>query len=324
MGLFDVLFGKKTTKPTKATTMIKDNDIHIHDRSITINSIDYFGMYEKSQDGNWLISWRDNSQGRTNGEQGEYLLYDLANKRITTRGKVERPNSGHVANNGTFSIEDWMNSGSLIGTFNVFSSSGESLFKETLQANILNSGISKNGLLAVCQTANNPNGDDGSVMLAVDIQNKSKLFKINPEIGWADDYDFDEDKLLVKVIVKDIGKFSYDRHGNFLDSKNYLEARLNSKLYYVAILACDEIIKEDNISMELANTVFDSATKALANGGAEDKNYKPMAIKVQGLAQLAMGNETEALKCFDEAMHINPKIGLKRKADSLRKKLKMN
>ena len=163
MGLLDFLFGKKTTKSIKNVAKAVHSsktgkssskaDIQIEDSFITINSINYFGMYEKSTDGNWLISWLDKSQGKANGE---YLLYDLVNKRIAAHGKLERPHAGHVANNGTFSIEDWMNSSELIGSFNVFSSTGEVIFKELLQANILNSGISQNGLLAVCQTANNP------------------------------------------------------------------------------------------------------------------------------------------------------------------------
>lgn len=331
MGLLDFLFGKKTTKSIKNVAKAVHSsrtgkssskaDIQIEDSFITINSINYFGMYEKSTDGNWLISWLDKSQGKANGE---YLLYDLVNKRIAAHGKLERPHAGHVANNGTFSIEDWMNSSELIGSFNVFSSTGEVIFKELLQANILNSGISQNGLLAVCQTANNPNGDDGSVMLAVNIKTKSRLFKIHPATGWADRYDFDEDKLLIKVVVDKVGKFNYDSTGNFLDSKKYIESRLNSKLYNVAILACDEIMKADNVSIEVAQSVLNSATQALENGGDKDNSYKPIAYKVLGLAHLVLGNEKDALKHFDDAMKLNPKIGLKRKADSLRKKLNVN
>lgn len=331
MGLLDFLFGKKTTKSIKSAVKAANSsntskpsakaDIQIEDSFIIINSIDYFGMYEKSRDGNWLISWRDKLQGESNGE---YLLYDLVNKRIAAHGNLERPHAGHVANNGTFSIEDWLSSSELIGSFNVFSSTGEVIFKELLQANILNSGISQNGLLAVCQTANNPNGDDSFVMIAVNVKTKSRLFKIHPATGWADRYDFDEDKLLIKVVVDKVGKFNYDSTGNFLDNKKYIESRLNSKLYNVAILACDEIMKADNVSIEVAQSVFNSATQALANGANKDNNYKPIAYKVQGLAQLILGNENEALKYFDDALKLNPKIGLKRKADSLRKKMNIN
>lgn len=320
MGLLDFLFGKKTTEQTKTSSFNNKPLVQIEDSFIIINSMDYFGMYEKSKDGNWLISWRERTQGKS---YGEYLLYDLKNKEVATHGKLERPQAGHVANNGTFSIEDWMNSNTLIGTFNVFSSTGESIFKETLQANILKSAISSNGVLAVCQTANSPH-DDGAVMLAVNIKEKARLYKIHPEIVWADAYDFDEDKLLIKVVIDNVGKFNYDSEGNFLDANKYIEGRLNSKTYNIAILACDEVMKSDNVSMEVANTVYKSATQALANGGDKDKNYKPIALKVQGLAQLILGNEKEALKYFDEAMSLNPKIGLKRKADSLRKKLNSN
>jgi tetratricopeptide (TPR) repeat protein len=56
--------------------------------------------------------------------------------------------------------------------------------------------------------------------------------------------------------------------------------------------------------------------------GADDNSaWKPTALKVQGLAHEALGQAREAIRCYEEALRLNPKIGVKRKLDSLLKRL---
>ncbi|WP_341457292.1 tetratricopeptide repeat protein [Pseudomonas viridiflava] len=42
---------------------------------------------------------------------------------------------------------------------------------------------------------------------------------------------------------------------------------------------------------------------------------------MQGLAHEALGQAREAIRCYEEALRLNPKIGVKRKLDSLLKRL---
>ena len=48
---------------------------------------------------------------------------------------------------------------------------------------------------------------------------------------------------------------------------------------------------------------------------------KDLARKLQGLAHEFLLNNEDVLAAFDHALKLNSKIGLKRKADTLRKKL---
>jgi tetratricopeptide (TPR) repeat protein len=48
---------------------------------------------------------------------------------------------------------------------------------------------------------------------------------------------------------------------------------------------------------------------------------RPLALKVRGLCQEALGNLASALSDYEEAIALDPKIGLKRKVAEIRKRL---
>ncbi len=238
--------------------------------------------------------------------------------RIALQGRLERPNSGNVANNGWFSIEDWHFGSDLSGTFYVFSPTGKELLKKGLNANIFNSGISDGGSFAICQTANNPKSDDGNLLVAFDIEKSIELFSVHPTTGWADSYEFIENTTHFVVVIDKIGKFRYDAQGNFINAEKYDSARLNCNRFEVVLLAAEEILKEPQLDHQHAQAALAAALRARSIGADNDQTWKALALKVQGLAHELLGNSGEALSA---ALKINPKIGVKRKADALRKKL---
>lgn len=58
-----------------------------------------------------------------------------------------------------------------------------------------------------------------------------------------------------------------------------------------------------------------------ALGADDNPAWKPTALKVQGLAHEALGQAREAIGCYEEALRLNPKIGVRRKLDALVKRL---
>ncbi|TNI93142.1 hypothetical protein CF114_19275 [Aeromonas veronii] len=107
-----------------------------------------------------------------------------------------------------------------------------------------------------------------------------------------------------------------------IDPDKFDAARLRCDRYDVVLLAAEEIVKAPELNDQLANAALEAAIRALSLGAEKNQNWKAVALKIQGLAHEFLRNNEAAIAAFDEALQINPKIGVKRKADSLRKKLK--
>lgn len=330
MGLFKLLFGAKKKPHAKTDqahrrSVLQPNVSYVGD-FIEIKSIGFVGQFKKSKSGEWIVCWSDSDKehhrgGHRESGYGHYVLFNAALNKIVLQGKLERPNSGSVSNNGYFSIEDWHFGSNLSGTFYAFSPVGEELVKKKFNANIFNSDISNNGRFAICQTANNPKNDDGNLLVAFDLTKKVELFSVHPTTGWADSYDFFEDDAHFAVVIDKIGKFQYDVQGNFIDSAKYDSARLNCKKFEIILFAAEEILKEPRIDHKRVQTALEAVLRARSLGADNDKSWKALALKIQGTAHELMGNSKDALGFFEEALKINPKIGVKRKAGALRKKL---
>ena len=289
---------------------------------IQIDAIDFWGFYTKSESKEWAICWKDSdSETRTGGYResghGRYVLYNCAENKVVLEGVVERPNALHVANTGHFSVEDWLFGSGLKGVFYVFSPEGNAIIKKRLKSNIYNSGLSSNGKLAVCQTANNPKSEDGNTLSAFDVEKGMELFSIHPATSWAESYEFSEDNQYVIVVMQGIGKFRYDRQGNFLDADNFLKARLNCQDYSQILLAVEDEVAR--LSTDNAQTFWEAVSRARALGADKDTSWKAVALKLQGIISEQMGNSEEAIKSYQEALKLNPKIGIKRRLDSLLK-----
>jgi len=323
MGILDFLFGKKSERP--------GDDRHHPNVSFIggiaeIKSLDFMGQYQKSHSGEWIICWsdsdRDNCRGgyRESGH-GSYVLYNSVENKIYAKGRMERPTHGSVSDKGIFALEDWLFGGGLNGIFYAFTTAGETICKRRFEANLLNSAISDDGSMAICQTANNPKGNDGNLLTAFDLEMRTELFSIHPETGWANEYEFDDRVKQFIVVQRDIGKFTYDKAGNLLDKDQFETTRLTCKKYDVILFTAEDVLKRDTIPEEQVELVLKSILNARKLGADKDQGWKAMALKLQGIALETLGRDKEALEIYDETLSINPKIGVKRRADSLRKKI---
>ena len=70
--------------------------------------------------------------------------------------------------------------------------------------------------------------------------------------------------------------------------------------------------------------MLEAILRARALGADSNPGWKSLALKLQGFTLEALGKYKEALDIYEEALKINSKIGVKRKADAIRKKLAGN
>jgi tetratricopeptide (TPR) repeat protein len=78
-------------------------------------------------------------------------------------------------------------------------------------------------------------------------------------------------------------------------------------------------VNRDKIDSKLAEKVLTAILRARNLGADETPSWKAKALKLQGLVLEKLERGSEALVAYDEALSIDPKIGVKRRADALRK-----
>lgn len=326
MGIFDWLFKKKEADVPRACVIKASlQTVELSHSFMHVSSIDYGGLYRQSKSKKWAISWRDSDPNAGRGGQresglGEFVLADLASDVVSAHGKMQRPNNGSVADNGSFSLEDWHFGNTLSGTFSVFDSKGTPIVSIELTANILDSGISRNGKLAYCATANSKTEHSYKIFL-FDLESGEELFCVTPHTGGMESYAFDEDKKLLIADVKGVGKFRYDRDGNFVDAGNLDKANLGSSDYSRVIPAAEKILDEPGLSEASAREALNAVIRARSLGADANPAWRPNALKVQGFAHEALDEPYEAIKVYEEAIVLNPKIGVKRRLDALKKRV---
>lgn len=325
MGLLSCIFGFKKNEQSEIRAQLK---ARINGRSMSVDDLGFLGMYSTSPDGRWTIGWSDSFEkpdggirgGRRESGNGKYVL--CFESIVAAHGELERPNSPSVANNGSFSIEDWKFGGNLDGRFYVFDKSGKELISRDFQANIISSSISENGQLAICQTAGAYDGDDGNKLTGFDVTQRLELFSISPEGGRAKNYTFDEKTKRFGVILKDIGTFFYSTEGALEDPEGLRSARLNSNDSTIALAEAEIVLKEAQPSSKSLELALSKCTSALEDSNVTSyPGFKARALKLKGLLHEQLGHDEDALSSFASALEIDPKVGVKRRIAALEKKL---
>ncbi len=150
------------------------------------------------------------------------------------------------------------------------------------------------------------------------------MFSIKPFTGWADSYGFIESDKNLIVIHNDLGSFQYDSEGNFLDAEKYIFSKLNSSEISLVLSGAEEILSYSGLENEQrANHALNAILRiSSSNKWDEYRSYEATFFKIKGLAYEALGKNEEAIFSFEKALEINPKIGVKRKINNIKKLIK--
>jgi hypothetical protein len=292
---------------------------------IEIRSRRFFGEGIKSPNGRFTLAWKDaNNSGSVGGHRlggkGRYLLID--GKGVLAQGAIDRPNDGKVANNGTFILNDWGFGDELGGVFWAFDRSGKNLVNRRFEANLFNCGLSADGAVAVCQTCNAYEGEDGSKLTIFDLRTGVEVASWIPVSGWADFYAFPKPGVIQLGYTK-LGLFSYAWDGEFIDRERWQEARLARGDYSNVMMAVEFALKENSCESDqgLAVRLLDSLNRISSTIPSSDSKAKAREKKLRGQCMEFQGDLSKALLIYDEALTLDPKVGIKRRADQIRKQL---
>lgn len=207
-------------------------------RIVSMPEIDMVGERTTSPDGRYTLLWQDRYLMNGAPVGGRYLLIDVDT--VAVDGKMERPQDGKVANNGTFILNDWGDSQQLSGTFQAFRCDGSPIVSRSYSANLLNNGLSRDGQLAVCQTCNAPGSPDSSILTLFDLAAGAEVASWTPESGWARAYEFPDGGERVRMLRGDRPSLDYSLTGDFLDRRLWLEDEVRRGTLYVIRKALGE------------------------------------------------------------------------------------
>ncbi len=320
MGLFGWLFNWKRI----AKSGVERPGSAPADCFVDLPSHRFFGPSSESPDRRYKIAWNEGQStegGAQTRKRGQYLLLDR--EKVIADGNLAHPIDGAVANNGNFIIIDAKQTAELSGSLHAFDAHGRRIFVRTFKANIFNCGISPDGRFAACQTCNSDDENDSGILAIFDLFGARELSTWTAESGWPTEYAFSPDGGTIGLGYRDLGTFRYSLSGDFIDREKWQDACLTKGDYGTAILMAEALAKNvgSKMSPELSSRIIACIQRITPQLAKADRQWQALALKVHGACLEASGMPQDALTCYDKALALYPKIGVKRRADQLRKNL---
>ena len=287
------------------------------DRFIRIEALGFFGQFATSPNNRYLIGWSDRAPGgRVGGHRyegkGSWIL--LKDGELLHSGTLERPQDGKVANGGTALLSDWLFGDGLDGIVAAYSHDGEQILNQRLSANIIDSGLSPQGAYAICRTANSPGSPDSCKLILFDIVAGAEIARWDPEPVPISGYEFDESAGLVHVVAEDGDRATYDLNGRMVDRDAWVAMRLRRgdlNAIKAAVEDFDEGTNKNTLDLILAG---------IEKAGTDADNYHAArAFRAKGELHEKLGQQDLALLAFDQALKLDPQVGVLRRAEKLRK-----
>lgn len=247
----------------------------------------------------------------------------LANDDELCSGKLTKPEEGRVADNGTFSLLSSPND-ELSGQLHVFDNKCVGLFDFFFTANTGASGLSEMGKFAAVTTANSTTAH-AQQLFFFNIESKKMLWHIHPTSGhWPMNINIDEKSRVITMVnsMHDFPhslEYTYDFDGNFLDA----EKLKSDTLAYGSSYSIYSIYKEE------AEAHYDSGASKLpeflddliklTNHVDADEHIRAKINRLLGELYEANNNPASALECYEKALSLDSKVGVKRKVSKLQK-----
>lgn len=232
---------------------------------------------------------------------------------------MARPNDGKVADDGTFILNDWGFGGGLKGTFYAFQRNGERICVQNFKANLFNNGLSADGRFAACHTCNSDDERDSAVLAVFDLARGVECARWRPASGWPNFYEFSDDGKTIGLGYLRLGVFRYTMAGEFLDRPAWEEARLTKGDYGDVLMMSQDLIRGagSKLTPELAARIISAIDRV--SPSIHDRKWEALGLKLRGHSLEARGLIALALDCYERALVLDPKIGVKRRTTQLRK-----
>lgn len=289
---------------------------------LTIRALSFFGPVIASPNKKYLLAWQDahNESGRggmRDSGHGQYVL--LQDGSLKLQNRLERPNDGKVADNGNFVLSDWLFGEGLKSKFYAFNIAGETLAEISLKANMRDTWISQEGDFACCHTAISDDEEDSSALCWFDLRTGLLIFK--KAWDWQPKtFEVDLQRRVLYLHFAGGEKIGIDESGTVLEKGKWLEMQIKAfPPNAILSVVSQEIGEEEDkaIVIEKLN-LFAGILERLSNANVEKQCAR--LAKIVGEMHERFGHQGEAVLFYDKALKLDPKIGLKKRLEDLKKK----
>jgi hypothetical protein len=243
----------------------------------------------------------------------------LDGEKITAQGTLERPNDGHVVDCGRFVLSDWMFGQALRSEFFVFGPTGAVLITARFRANAFSSGLAPDGSLAACQLCNSETPDGGRLAI-FDVNECVSVAHFVPVTGWAQQYMFDRSARTIGLVYPERGTFWYRYDGTLLDPDAWAATKIRVGSGFQVLEVARERLRDESrpLSKAAADEIMTLATTAAVRLERWPRE-QAKAERLCGEVAEEIGDTALAILHYAKALTFDPKCGVKRRLEGLRK-----
>jgi hypothetical protein len=273
-----------------------------------------YGRESYSPNKEYCVSYCDGHYEGNKWKNGDIAL--VKDKTLLFKKKIQRPNDCFVSNNGIVICCDWQNSDALTGRLLIFDIKGEQLFAKKTTANLGMCAISDNSEIALFETYNSDTNDSDSIFI-IDVKQQNIIHRFTRPTSFNKAI-IDTDKRHIKLI--DYRGFIYeiDFEGNQTNNNDYEKQIMTNGSIHDRLSLYSS--KPDELKLNDAR-YLELLTESLTD---KDVLYTFGQDKIQrmiGEFYEANDDSVKAIEHWEIALQLNPKIGLKRRLEAIRKKV---
>jgi tetratricopeptide (TPR) repeat protein len=177
----------------------------------------------------------------------------------------------------------------------------------------MSNGLSPDGRYAICQTANAPGSDDSCRYVLFDLEAGREIARWEVETGWAEGYKWDCDADRVIICLKDGEQAIYDLTGTMVDREGWRRRRIAAGDLGVIK---DVLSSQASLDREMRQDIAAVLRRAAREGEIWSQ---ARAFRLLGELHETEGEPEKAIKAYDNALTLDPKVGVARRVEKLRK-----
>lgn len=187
-----------------------------------------------------------------------------------------------------------------------------------------NGAISRDGRFAVVQTANSPFDEDASRLALFDLDAGALLFKVENRTGWTDRYTIDSAArvLWLHYEKRQSGRseYSYDFAGRFREADEWERGAVDRENGFELFARVHALLAQDCVTAETRSEAIRLLRLALKRFGKYD-NWIAKTWRRIGELQEENGCRKEAMRAYEQALKLDPKVGVKQRLAKMRNRV---